>query len=153
MRHEYYTPEKILQLVGEKENSALKSAIVLGCEESGLSNEDLELCDCVSSVPLAASYPSLNLSQAVMIYAYVLAPLSSSLRGPSGIDEPQEQATGDLSFRALKERAAVLLDRLPGGTDLISRRILERLAVISGHDIKLAHSLCAKIEKELDMEK
>ena len=50
-------------------------AIVFGCEESGLSNEQLEACDLLTGIPLAVSYPSLNLSQAVMLYAYELGQL------------------------------------------------------------------------------
>lgn len=55
-----------------------KIAIVFGCEESGLSNEDLQMCHLVSHIPLATTFPSLNLSQAVMLYAYELSSIKAT---------------------------------------------------------------------------
>lgn len=49
-----------------------KIAIVFGNEKSGLSNNELRICDAVSTVPAHTSHPSLNLAQAVMIYCYEL---------------------------------------------------------------------------------
>ena len=143
MRHEYYPPEALVPLLREKGGGGL--AVVFGCEESGLSNHDLELCDCISSVPLAASYPSLNLAQAVMIYAYVLSPLSGRL-----IAEEEPSAAELPVFQALKDRAAALLSKLDTPGDLVGRRILERLGALNRDDIKLAHSLCARLEKKLN---
>jgi tRNA/rRNA methyltransferase len=159
MKHEYYAPEALLPLI--KEKGDISAAVVFGCEESGLSNHELALCDCVSSVPLAAPYPSLNLAQAVMIYAYELSPLAGTLSAPGGENtEAGYDEAGALrgrgllngespAFRALKERAAELLSILEPANDLVSRRVLERLGALKREDIKLAHSLCAKIEKRL----
>ncbi|MFZ0391449.1 MAG: RNA methyltransferase [Calditrichia bacterium] len=47
-----------------------KVAIVFGREKTGLTNEELGMCDMVSTVPAYTSHPSLNLAQTVMIYAY-----------------------------------------------------------------------------------
>ncbi len=49
-----------------------KVAIVFGREQSGLTNEELRLCHAISTIPAAVSHPSLNLAQAVMVYAYEL---------------------------------------------------------------------------------
>lgn len=49
--------------------------ILFGCEESGLSNAQLAQADLVSYLPLRVGYPSLNLGQAVMLYAYELTAL------------------------------------------------------------------------------
>lgn len=45
-------------------------AIVFGTERSGLSNEQLQLCDFHITIPANEAYPSLNLSQAVQIITY-----------------------------------------------------------------------------------
>lgn len=45
-------------------------AIVFGSERNGLSNEQLLQCHMHSSAPTATQNPSLNLAQAVMVYAY-----------------------------------------------------------------------------------
>lgn len=45
-------------------------AIVFGDERSGLLNEDIAQCHDVSFIPSSEAQPSLNLAQAVMVYAY-----------------------------------------------------------------------------------
>lgn len=49
-----------------------EGAIVFGREETGLTNDELQLCQMISRAPSAVQYPSLNLSQAVLIYGYEL---------------------------------------------------------------------------------
>lgn len=44
--------------------------LVFGREETGLTDVELRRCNEISTVPSGAAYPSLNLSQAVMLYAY-----------------------------------------------------------------------------------
>ena len=45
-------------------------AIIFGKERTGLTNEELLKCNLHSTIPTVTKNPSLNLSQAVMIYAY-----------------------------------------------------------------------------------
>lgn len=59
--------EKVLSLV-----PANRVAIVFGREDSGLTNDELELCDDAVTIPAAPEMTSLNVSQAVMIVAYEL---------------------------------------------------------------------------------
>ena len=47
-----------------------KLAIVFGPESSGLTNEDLMLCDCVFSIPLSKHNQSLNISHSVLLMAF-----------------------------------------------------------------------------------
>lgn len=49
-----------------------KVAILFGNEKSGLTSDELSLCDYVVRAPIAAAQPSLNLAQAVQIVAYEL---------------------------------------------------------------------------------
>lgn len=49
-----------------------RTAIVFGDERSGLTNEEVHRCHDLSSIPTAAAQPSLNLAQAVLVYAYEL---------------------------------------------------------------------------------
>ncbi|NDD66148.1 RNA methyltransferase [bacterium] len=49
---------------------ALRVGVVFGSETNGLSNDEIGTCHFQSHIPSAVSYPALNLSQAVMIYAY-----------------------------------------------------------------------------------
>ena len=45
-------------------------ALVFGNERTGLEDGELELCNLASHIPVNEAFPSLNLSHALMIYAY-----------------------------------------------------------------------------------
>jgi TrmH family RNA methyltransferase len=45
-------------------------AVVFGRESSGLSNRELDVCDGLVSIPVAESFPSINLAAAVALIAY-----------------------------------------------------------------------------------
>ncbi|GHV95435.1 tRNA (cytidine/uridine-2'-O-)-methyltransferase TrmJ [Spirochaetia bacterium] len=61
-------------------------AVVFGNERTGLEDAELDLCNIASHIPVSDSFPSLNLSHAVQIYAYELSlALSSTL--PSTLPE------------------------------------------------------------------
>jgi TrmH family RNA methyltransferase len=45
-------------------------AIMFGAERAGLSNEDIERCQLLLSIPTGASYASLNVAMAVQVVAY-----------------------------------------------------------------------------------
>lgn len=53
-------------------NRACRHAIVFGKESKGLANRDLALCDWITTIPSNPRYPSLNLAQAVMVFAFAL---------------------------------------------------------------------------------
>lgn len=46
------------------------TCLVFGRESSGLTSEEVNLCDAICSIPSHSSYPSLNLSHAVMVVLY-----------------------------------------------------------------------------------
>ena len=48
------------------------AALVFGNERTGLADDELELCNFASHIPADETFPSLNLSHAVQIYAYEL---------------------------------------------------------------------------------
>ncbi|VVB51037.1 tRNA (cytidine(34)-2'-O)-methyltransferase [uncultured archaeon] len=52
-------------------------AIVFGREESGLSNEELELCDLLVTIPAHPQYSTLNLAQAVAVILYEVSRLKN----------------------------------------------------------------------------
>jgi tRNA/rRNA methyltransferase len=45
-------------------------ALVFGCEDSGLSNDELRYCHRLMTIPTDATYPSLNVAQAVLLCCY-----------------------------------------------------------------------------------
>ena len=67
-----FTPETLGPQVQQHLQSGHKIALVFGRESSGLSNEELWLCQGGLTIPTGLEYRSLNLSQAVQIIAYEL---------------------------------------------------------------------------------
>lgn len=83
---DYLTPSECRQVLSNKGSHVRRAAIVFGRESSGLTGAELALCDSATSVPLATAQPSLNLAQAVMLYAWelsALAPHSAALANVS----------------------------------------------------------------------
>ncbi|MFQ3620927.1 MAG: tRNA/rRNA methyltransferase [Spirochaetales bacterium] len=149
LHHDYYSPTELRKLLSVKVEVVQKVALLFGREESGLTNDELSLAHCISSIPLAQVYPSLNLAQAVLVYAYELSPL----RTEAGTPKPREDTASplDLSYKALYQRVETLMGiiHMHPKNSLVARRLLERLALLSASDIRLLHSLCAQLEKEL----
>ncbi len=138
---DYYPCGKLPQFLSSKTGMAEKIAVVFGREESGLTNEEARLCNILSSIPMAAEYPSLNLSQAVMIYAYILS-------GIPGREQNPETATfpSDAKYRYLRSEVAGLLDSAgfdPGSA--VYNRIMERLEALGDKDAGLILSFCRRL--------
>lgn len=141
VRFDYYTPEKALEIVKEKNDSIYKVGIVFGREESGLTNAELQLCDLAVTIPIKTAYPSLNLAQAVMLMAYVF---STSPRET----KTDKQQTSD--FVHLKTKAARFLAVAGiGKEENLFGRIMERLARANQTDTHLLLSFMNKLEKKL----
>jgi len=138
VKNDYYPLNELPNLLKSKGTAVNKVAVVFGREESGLKNEELKHCDLVTIVPLQTSYPSLNLSQAVMLYAYELSKIDYRPVQESEIDSD--------SFAALKEKVAVVLQNTGFKENTnIYPRFLERLNFLSEDDIHLLHSFCNKM--------
>ena len=139
----YHDPARLREALANKGDSIEHVAILFGCEAHGLSNRELSFCDILSSVPLAANYPSLNLSQAVMIYAYEL----SVFNGIMGKHQP---AADPGQLRALKKKSVALLNMLELGKH---RKLIEwtndRLGLLAQRDIKMLHTLIRELQKRL----
>ena len=72
-KYHYVSVRDLPAVLSTKGNSLQRVAIVFGSERSGLSNQDANQCDILTTIPQANPQPSLNLSQAVMLYSFVLA--------------------------------------------------------------------------------
>jgi tRNA/rRNA methyltransferase len=142
-RRDYSTPEELRERFSAGAHGE-SAALVFGREESGLSNEELALCQLVSLVPMRVTYPSLNLGQAVMVYTYALSPLFV----PTA--PVQYHPAREASVQALARKAETLLPALgfdPGRA--VYRRMMERLGAANQTDVNLLHSLLKAIELHL----
>ncbi|MDD9243094.1 tRNA/rRNA methyltransferase [Enterobacter soli] len=141
--HYYATPAELVPLLAEKSAWLTKAALVFGREDSGLTNEELELADVLTGVPMVADYPSLNLGQAVMVYCYQLASLMQTTPAQvTGTDENQ--------LVALRARLQNLLTTLDVADDQkMADWLHQRLGRLEQRDTAMLHRLLHDIEKKI----
>jgi len=85
---------------------------------------------------MKGSYPSLNLGQSVMIYAYVMASFERIQPEPAFHSLDQE------GFRAMMDKSREVLEDLGiKSNPALYNRILERLASLGEDDVHLLHSI------------
>ncbi|MEQ9102134.1 MAG: tRNA/rRNA methyltransferase [Imperialibacter sp.] len=144
-RHDYHSPEKIGNLLQEKGTTINDVAIVFGSERDGLTKEEIGMCDLISSIPLAAPHPSLNLAQSVLIYAWELSKASFSSKA-----KPPKQEAEEGAQKALKEKAQKVLSDLdvPRQPSLYNR-LKDRLMTADAEDTRLMLALVRFIEHRL----
>lgn len=144
VNEDYYPLNKLNELIKAKANSISNIAIVFGREESGLTNEELKLCDIITSVPMKTKYPSLNLAQSVMIYAYTLSMLGDDKNKPG-------QKADQAELIILKNKTIDLISTIGFKEDsAIYNRIMERLMILGETDVHLLLSIENKINKILN---
>lgn len=134
-------------------------AIVLGTERSGLTNEDIELCQRICHIPANPEYSSLNVAQALQLAAwemrYALAagaalPLLPSTEGhpqPGDAPAPNEKVQ---AFLAHWERALVdvgFLDPLHPKKLLPRMRHLFSRNALSNDEVDMLRGLCTAMIK------
>lgn len=130
---------KLLQFLLEKEDTISNIGIVFGREESGLTNDEISICNRVSTIPLASPYPSINLAQTVMIYAYAL----STLYQPEISVKEYANAQSLKSLQDKVSEALRIADITPDM--MIYGRIHERITELNAKDIRLLHSITSKL--------
>lgn len=141
--HYYATPAELVPMLEEKSQWLEKAALVFGREDSGLTNEELELADVLTGAPMVADYPSLNLGQAVMVYCYQLASLMQ-------IPQPQPEAANENQLAALRTRVQGLLSSLGVADDQkMADWLQQRLGRLEQRDTAMLHRLLHDIEKKL----
>ncbi len=137
IREDRHPLNALPDLLKRKGDMLRRVGIVFGGEESGLSNRELDQCDLLTTIPMARKYPSLNLGQAVMVYASTLSALTLNIAS-----KKPSPATGD-ELKVVKEKAMQVLSDVEIPEDhIIHRRIMERLMMLDQDDMHLFHSFC-----------
>jgi len=139
----YATPQQVESQLAEKQQWIGNAALVFGREDTGLTNEELELVDLLTGIPMAGDYPSLNLGQAVMVYCYQLSALRQVTATQAAPADGQQLA-------ALRQRVNKLVERLEVSED---RKLVDwldqRLGLLQQRDTAMLHRLLHDIEKKL----
>ncbi|MCL2831899.1 MAG: RNA methyltransferase [Treponema sp.] len=102
-KHVSMTPAETAALLADSQGQA---AIVFGNERTGLEDEELEICNMASHIPADDLFPSLNLSHAVMVYAYelYLAMAGAEKFSAKGQWVPMDQENINLHVKRLTDR-------------------------------------------------
>lgn len=108
-----------------------KIAVVFGTENSGLSNEELELCQVRMTIPGNPAYLSLNVAQAVQIFAYQLyiyhqQNLGKSSKSQKILKNPSPATVAELEhFYKHLEQALITLNYMDSNrpNELLIRRL------------------------------
>ncbi|MFQ2079008.1 tRNA/rRNA methyltransferase [Aeromonas veronii] len=147
----YLTPGEIREQIRSKPSLG-KVAIVFGCEESGLSNEQLAEVDLISYLPLKVSYPSLNLGQAIMLYAYEMSQLMDELNADGGA-AVAENFDNAGQVRVLKSKTAELLGELGVSQDeKLHQWVMDRIPMLPQRDLNMLHLLCKDLARRFGRE-
>jgi tRNA/rRNA methyltransferase len=141
IKQEYYPAEDLKNILASKSNVIEQVGIIFGREEYGLTNQEIKQCHMVSYVDMKATYPSLNLGQAVMIYSYLLSALAGHPEKDPASSDPAE-----LKVLIDKVKSILPILDLPQSTNIYGR-IMERLVHVQDDDIHLLHTICNEILK------
>lgn len=129
----YHPPQQLRAVLEQQQQSVSRVALLFGCEESGLANSEIDAAHLLSAIPLAAPQPSLNLAQAVMVYAYALSPLAAL---------PAQPAPVAASLQALRGKMASLLQAAGvAGDAKLNEWLQDRLGLLSDRDCRMLHTL------------
>ncbi len=142
-----------------------KIAIIFGRESIGLKNDEIEMCDIVTGIPMIRTLPSINLAQTVMIYAYRLScfKLESGLQTPEKTNENSpkkspkkssnmpQKVVAEGGYRLVKDRVASVLNRIDILPDnRTHKKVMDFVATMNYQQLQMLHYLCEKAEDTLN---
>ena len=126
-------------------------SIVFGNEQSGLSNEDLQLCNYIVSIPTDGAYTSLNLASSVQIFSYEYF--------KSRDTEPSTSKLLNLASHSSKHRLIDKFLSIMFYLDIITEKnkksLIQNIHIIfnksnfTENEVNLYHGILTKIAKAL----
>lgn len=129
-------------------------ALVFGCERTGLTNEELERCHAITTVPANPEYASLNLANAVQLFAYEIRKQAVSVPSVSTKrDHPwYRPPTADQVERLYEHFERVLLATGfldPANPRLLMRRLrtLFNRARLDLNEVNILRGMLTSVEK------
>ena len=121
---------------------------VFGPESSGLTNEDIALCDWVVTIPSLQQYRSLNLAQSVLIFCYEAN--MALLDGWEAMERPKPSSKEKLVEHMLQVAETVGFI-LPGDPFKMRPKLEEIFSQLPSHikDIKTLHGLLDQVRRSV----
>ena len=125
---------------------ATSIGLIFGSEKDGLTNQELSLCHYVVRIPSSKSFPSLNLSQAVMVIAYEAFKESGPVPA-----HPSEVASADHLEQMFRHMEKTLLEigflnrHNPKPIIKVLRRLLAR-SHMEEREVQILRGIWSKID-------
>ncbi|MEI8026843.1 MAG: TrmH family RNA methyltransferase [Pseudomonadota bacterium] len=149
---DYTEADDLPRLLSEKGHLVKKVALLFGGERSGLSDEMIRQSDLVSTLPLATTYPSLNLSQAVMLYAYILRTDKVKLQTTDFRINKDPLDSGQ--HRHLVERVMDMIDLLQmKDSRILKEHVRKALGKVPVAESHIIHEISKRVASRLKINK
>lgn len=146
-KYHYVSVRDLPTTLVNKASALQRVAIVFGSERSGLSNQDIDQCDLLTTIPQVSLQPSLNLAQAVMIYSFTLAEPQTQVQ-----IKDQRLNTEQIplqQYRRLKESLKQLMNRV-GLNERYQNYATKALARLEYEDLYLIQNIRTFVANKLD---
>jgi tRNA/rRNA methyltransferase len=146
-RQEILSPAEVSTLLKTHASPGCRAAIVFGREDNGLTTDELSLCRWHATIPSAAEYGSLNLSQAILIFCYELGKAADS---PGGGRIEQLAASADTEslfaqMHSCLQKIGFLNEQNPGHIMRSLRRIFFR-SELDTREVAILRGMLSQID-------
>jgi TrmH family RNA methyltransferase len=125
-----------------------KVAIVFGRERNGLTNQEVNECGILVTIPSEPETPSLNLAQSVLLAAYELSQKSYKTALPELVKHEKVIALYEKIASTIK-----LLEFVPRGDRDLEKKIMKNLKHLIGRagltewELGMLHGICTQVER------
>ncbi|MEO8380254.1 MAG: RNA methyltransferase [Acidobacteriota bacterium] len=146
--HEQLTPADVARVASEELREEHRLAVVFGRERSGLTGEEIMLCQRTASIPTWPEFPTMNLAQSVAVFCYELG------KGLRPAAEPRDPAPQQLT-RELTTHTRTLLHEIDYFGEKDPDRVCAELqalagrAVLSTREASMLLSFVRKVRRRL----
>lgn len=131
-----------------------KAALLLGREDRGLTNEELDRCNRVITIPTNPDYAALNLAQAFTVMAYELftARENPDFKAPKRHAEPATQELMEQLFQRVEEALSAIEFFKTRQTASIMRTVREvaHRTPLDSREVKLFRAMCIEVVRYLE---
>ncbi len=146
-RQEILSPPEVSTLLKTHATPDCRAAIVFGREDNGLTTDELSLCRWHATIPSAAEYGSLNLSQAILIFCYELGKATES-PGGGRIEQLATSADTESLFAQMHsclQKIGFLNEQNPGHIMRSLRRIFFR-SELDTREVAILRGMLSQID-------
>ena len=152
LSHQIWSPREVASSLMRKTDEG-DVAIVFGPERTGLTIQDATKCNVVSTIPCNADYSSLNLAQAVQVFAYELKVISLDHVILPDDGKLVARATHEETERLIAHFEKVLIDvgflnlKTPGRVMQRLRRLIAR-GELEKDELNILRGFLSAVEKK-----